>query len=71
MMFGYWPFGGMMWIWILLFGGFCWWGWGWFRPRRYRHYYRNDPYEIARERLARGEITAQEYDEIVKKLGNS
>ena len=72
MMFGYWPMGGWMWIWVLLFGGFCWWGWGWFRPRRYRHYnYRNDPYEIARERLARGEITAQEYDEIVKKLGNS
>ena len=64
--------GWMMWIWVFLVGGLCWWGWGWFRPRRYRHYsYRNDPYEIARERLAIGEITAQEYDEIVKKLRTS
>ena len=59
-----------MWIWVLLFCGLCW--WGWFRPRRYRNRsYRMDPYEIARERLARGEITAQEYDEIMKKLSNS
>ncbi|MCJ7730815.1 SHOCT domain-containing protein [Candidatus Bathyarchaeota archaeon] len=69
MMFGYWPMGGMMWIWVLIFGGFCYWGWGWFNPRRHRYNsYRNDPIEIARERLARGEITPQEYDEIKKTL---
>ena len=69
MMFGFWPMGGMMWIWVLIFGGLCYWGWGWFRPRRYRYYrYRDDPLEIARERLAQGEITPEEYDEIRKTL---
>jgi len=52
--------------WLMLLWG------GWFRPRRYRyHAYHDDPYEIARERLARGEITVQEYDAIIEKLGKS
>ena len=69
MMFGYWPFGGMMWIWILVVGGLCYWGYGWYRPRRYRTYhYEHTPLEIAQGRLARGEITSLEYDEIKKKL---
>ena len=69
LMFGYWPMGWMMWIWVLIFGGFCYWGWGWFRPRRYRRYSSSrDPLEIARERLARGEITPQEYEEIKRTL---
>ncbi len=58
-----------MWIWVLIFCGLCYWGWGWFRPRRYRRYsYRQDPLEIARERLARGEITPEEYEEIKRTL---
>lgn len=69
MMFGYWPMGWMMWVWVLIIGGMCYWGWSWFRPRRHRYYsYRSDPLEIARERLARGEITSQEYEEIKKTL---
>lgn len=72
MMFGYWPMGSMMWIWVLVLGGLCYYGWGWFRPRRYRyHRYIDDPYMIARERLARGEITSQEYEEILQKLSRS
>jgi len=67
--------GGMM--------GFGWMGWGmWFgllvlvglsylfymsfRPRR--RVAREDPLETARLRYARGEITAEEYEEIVKRL---
>jgi uncharacterized membrane protein len=70
MMFGYWPMGWMMWIWVFIIGGLCYWGWGWFKPRRYRRYdsYPSDPLEIARERLAKGEITVQEYEEIKKTL---
>ena len=62
--------GWMMWIWVLVFGGMCYWGYSWYRgPRRYGSYpSRSDPLEVARERLARGEITTAEYDEIIKKL---
>ncbi len=59
--------GGGMWIWFLLFMGcgmffFRWW------PRPYRRMYyrpiREDPLEVARMRLARGEITTEEYEQI-------
>ncbi|MCW4012575.1 MAG: SHOCT domain-containing protein [Candidatus Bathyarchaeota archaeon] len=69
MMFGYWPFGGMMWIWILVFGALCYWGYGWFRPRGCRTYrVERTPLEIAQGRLARGEITSDEYEKIRKTL---
>ena len=69
MMFGYWPMSGMMWIWLLVIGGLCYWAFGWSRPRRYRAYpVRRDSMEIARERLAKGEITPEEFDEIMNKL---
>jgi len=63
--------GGGMWIWFILFMGcgmmfFMWW------PRifRYRSHqrYEEDPLEVARMRLARGEITSEEYEEIRKTL---
>ena len=58
-----------MWIWFLILGGCCYWGFRWFRPRRYRyHAYYDDPYGIARERYARGEISAEEYEEIRRRL---
>jgi uncharacterized membrane protein len=38
-----------------------------FRPGRHEDH-TSDALEIARERLARGEITPQEYDEIVRHL---
>ncbi len=38
-----------------------------FRPRSYRRR-REDPFEMARIRLARGEITAEEFEEIKRKL---
>jgi putative membrane protein len=56
-----------MWIWFLLFIGCGWFFFMWWpRPYRYRGYrrFRDDPLEIARMRLARGEITSEEYEEI-------
>jgi len=69
MMFGYWPMGWMMWIWVVIIGGLAYLGYEWFRPRRYRSYpVQRDPLEIAKQRLARGELTAEEYEEIRKML---
>lgn len=63
-----------MWMfWLFLIGfGFYFWGYGprWYRrPRALR--YENNPFEIARTRLARGEITVQEYEEIINTLKTS
>jgi uncharacterized membrane protein len=41
--------------------------WLYFRPRR-PTYRVEDPLEIARRRLARGEITPEEYEDIKRKL---
>ena len=53
-----------MWIfWLVLIGcGFYFWGYGpryYRRPRMYR--YEESPFEIARARLARGEINPEEF----------
>ena len=65
--------GGSMWIWFLLFMGcgmffFMWW------PRlfQYRLYQRfeEDPLEVAQMRLAKGEITPEEFNEIRKTIGS-
>ncbi len=59
--------GGGMWIWFLLFIGGGWFFFSWW-PRPYqRTSYRDemeDPLEVARLRLAKGEITTEEYEEI-------
>ena len=59
--------GGGMWILFLLFMGcgmffFMWWP-RIFRNRSYRRY-DEDPLEIARMRLAKGEITHEEFEQI-------
>ncbi len=76
MMFGYWLLGGMMWFWvIMIFGCGSW--FFWYRPRHYRAYrpYRHmrqdDPLDIAAARLARGEISFEEYERIKKALIDS
>jgi len=60
-----------MWIWFLLFMGCVWFFFMWW-PRPYRHRshrrYREDPLEVAQMRLARGETTQKEYEEIRKTL---
>ena len=73
MMWPMWGMGGMMWIWVLLFFGAGYWFW-WYRPRGYssrRYRSRETPLEIARARLAKGEITLEEFDEIKKAIQNS
>ncbi|MBL7079589.1 SHOCT domain-containing protein [Candidatus Bathyarchaeota archaeon] len=71
-----WMWGGMgmgwgMWIWFLLFIGcgwlfFMWWP----RSYRYRPYqrYEEDPLEVAQMRLAKGEITPEEFERIRSKI---
>ena len=74
------PFWGFGWIWIffgffLLFGllrfafwGPRWWG-GYYRHSEYGPYGReNDAYHILRERYARGEITNDQYDAMMRDL---
>lgn len=62
---------GFMWIWFILFigGGWYFFDW-WSRSSGYQRYgrYEEDPIELARIRLARGEITPNEFDEILKTL---
>ncbi len=71
-MMGPWMWGGMgmgwgMWIWVVLFMGCGWFFFTWW-PRPYRRMplqsVREDPLEVARMRLARGEITTEEYEQI-------
>jgi putative membrane protein len=63
--------GGGMWIWFLLFigGGWFFFRW-WARSSRYPRYgrYEENPMEIAQMRLAKGEITHEEFEEIRKTL---
>jgi uncharacterized membrane protein len=61
-----WGFAGMMWpgLFILMGLGFIFW-WG-YRPQTTR--YRDDPLDIARMRLARGDISLEEYEKIVKNM---
>ena len=69
-----WPFFGLGWVFIPLFfvviffafRWFLWGGWGWRRGWNGRYY---DPaLETLRERFARGEITKERFDSMVKDL---
>ena len=61
--------GGIMWVWVLLLFG-C--GWYFFRwmpgPYGYRRPRppREDPLEVAKRRLASGEITPEEFENLRK-----
>ena len=58
-----------MWVLLLVIGFIAYWVYGWYPPKRYRaHPVERTPLEITQERLARGEITSEEYEEIRKKL---
>jgi uncharacterized membrane protein len=65
-----WPFmSGGMFVWVLLLIGFAYLFWVYFKPDKSEpHSY--DPLEVARLRLARGEISREEYDLIISKLKN-
>ena len=65
-MMGTWLMGWGMWLWFLVLAVLGYLAYTWFRPRR--RIVREDPLEVARMRLARGEITAEEYEELVRRL---
>jgi uncharacterized membrane protein len=71
----FWPFGFWFPWWLFFFFfAFLWWvpRWGWVRGYyggRYRHYGFDPAHSIARERYARGEISKEQYDQIVRDLG--
>ena len=52
-------------FWVLVIGGLSYFFWL-YRPKR--GYDGEDPIQVARRRFARGEITEEEYDKIVKKI---
>ncbi|HYY48490.1 MAG TPA: SHOCT domain-containing protein [Thermoplasmata archaeon] len=64
---------GFGWIFFLLFflffWGFRWWGWGgwgWYGRPYWR--YHDDAHEILRARYARGEITKDQFDQMMRDL---
>ena len=72
------PFWGFGWLWVLLgffliFGllRFAFWGPRWWGSYYGRHAYyarQNEAYHILRERYARGEITREQYDQMMRDL---
>ena len=74
-----WMWGGMgmgwgMWIPFLLLIGCGWLFFNWLpRSYRYRPYrrYEEGPLEVARMRLAKGEITLEEFEKIKKTIGET
>ncbi len=71
MMWPMWGMGGMMWFWVfLIIAGYWFW---WYGPRyiqRRRYWNRLDPLDQARARLARGELSLEEFEEIKKAIQN-
>jgi len=58
---GWWP----ILFWLLIIGGLSYLFWVYTKRGSYT---RDDPIEVARRRLASGEITEEEYDRIVRRL---
>ena len=73
--FVFFPFFGFGWVFFLLFFLFFWgmrwwggWGWGWYsRGGRYWRY-GDDAHAILRTRYARGEITKDQFDQMMRDL---
>ena len=69
---GFFPFFGFFWILaIFWFVRFLFWPWRWGGSRRYWGYgwgYGDRAYYILRERYARGEITKEQYDQMIRDL---
>ncbi len=72
--FGWWfPFGWFFFIpvFFLVFFAlrwFVWGGWCWGRGWGYGGYYFDSPLETLRQRFAKGEITKEQYDDMMRKL---
>ena len=67
-MWNFWGMGWGMWFWMLVLIGV---GYLFYvsYPSRARRINREDPLEVVRLRLARGEITSEEFEKIRKTLG--
>jgi putative membrane protein len=64
-----WMMGSGMWFFeLLIIAGIAYLLWSNFAPRRQAQTNHNDPLEYAKLRLARGEITVEEYDKIKKTI---
>jgi uncharacterized membrane protein len=69
-MWNFWGIGWGMWFWILIIVGFGYLYYTSILPRTYRPN-REDPLDIARTRLALGEITLEEFERIKETLESS
>jgi putative membrane protein len=67
-MWNFWGMGWGMWFWLLILIGVGYLFYLSYRPPRTYRMEREDPLEVARIRLARGEITSEEFEEIRKTL---
>jgi len=66
--FFFFPFGFIFFLFFLFFiFRFLFWGWGWRRYRGYGHYW-GDAAEILRQRYARGEITKEQFDQMMRDI---
>lgn len=61
-----WIFFVVFWIFPWFFG-WGWWGWGGYRYRRW-YRYNDDAYEILKQRYAKGEITKEQFDQMIRDL---
>lgn len=69
-MWNFWGMGWGMWFWLLIIIGFGYLFYTSAIPRTYRPR-KEDPMEVARHRLANGEITLEEFERIRKALEGS
>jgi uncharacterized membrane protein len=69
--FFFFPIGFLIFIlFLFLIFRFAFWGWGWGWRRR-GYYYYSDSKEILRQRYARGEITKEQFDQMMRDIQDS
>jgi putative membrane protein len=71
--FFFFPFGFFFFLLFLffVFGGFRWWGWGGWRGYPMTWGYHDGASEILRQRYARGEITKDQFDQMMRDIEQS
>jgi putative membrane protein len=73
--FFFFPFGFIFFLFFLffIFGWFRWWGWGWWGWRGYPMMwgYHDSAAEILRQRYARGEISKDQFDQMLRDIEQS
>jgi len=66
--FVFFPFGFIFFFFIVFFVFRLFWGWGGWGRYRWYGYYRGEPAEIVKERYARGEITKEQFEQMMRDL---